>query len=202
MSVQQKRKRSSSSSGEKNNKKKQKLPSRKSVLKFASSAWILFSSQKRKSVREELKKENVDLQEDKLFGLTCKKLASQWKAMTIEQKKPYVLEFEKDKQRYIREKENLTGDQKKLLRLLKKQKKSKKKGSPKSSLSSYMIFVRAERAGIAAENPKMTFGEIGRALGKKWASLDLAAKENYHKMATVDRERYLSEMKTYKEKKN
>ncbi|PVU95523.1 hypothetical protein BB561_001772 [Smittium simulii] len=62
------------------------------------SAYMFFSQE----YREKVKKENPDA----TFGQLGKILGEMWKTMTDEQKKPYALKAEKDKQRYETEKAN------------------------------------------------------------------------------------------------
>ena len=57
----------------------------------------------------------------------------------------------------------------------KKDAKDKKPRKP----SPYMNFCKKERAGIVKANPKATFGEVGKLLGKKWGSLSDGAKAKF-----------------------
>lgn len=50
----------------------------------------------------------------------------------------------------------------------KKEKKKKDPNAPKGALSGYMFFVKEKRAEVAAQNPEMAFGEIGKELGRLW----------------------------------
>ncbi|CAO3672075.1 unnamed protein product [Rhizopus stolonifer] len=43
--------------------------------------------------------------------------------------------------------------------------------APKRGLSAYMFFSQDNRAVVKEENPKATFGEIGKLLGEKWKNL-------------------------------
>ena len=60
-------------------------------------------------------------------------------------------------------------------------KKSAKKDKPKEKKppSGYMLFCKQERPGIVKKNPKMAFGEVGKALGAAWGKLSDAQKAKY-----------------------
>jgi hypothetical protein len=79
----------------------------------------------------------------------------------------------------------------------KKEKAPKDKDAPKRPLSAYMFFSKDMRDVIKAENPSITFGETGKALGAKWAEADEPTKKKYTEMADEDKERYAKEMKAY-----
>merc|ERR550514_1293382 len=44
-----------------------------------------------------------------------------------------------------------------------------------------MLFCKQERPGIVKKNPKMAFGEVGKALGAAWGKLSDAQKAKYKK---------------------
>lgn len=57
-------------------------------------------------------------------------------------------------------------------------KKAKKDpNAPKKALSAFMIFSQENRQNIKDQNPKATFGEMGKLLGAAWKELDEKAKE-------------------------
>ena len=61
-----------------------------------------------------------------------------------------------------------------------------------------MFFSSAMRDTVKAENPDITFGQVGKALGEKWKELDAAGKEQYEAKAREDKSRYETEMAAYK----
>ena len=70
--------------------------------------------------------------------------------------------------------------------------------APKRPLSAYLAYVRAERDSVASTLPAdHTFGDVGKALGARWQTLDDAAKTPYAAEAAVDRQRYADAMATY-----
>ncbi len=65
-------------------------------------------------------------------------------------------------------------------------KKGAKKGSKKGSgtTSPYILFVKEARAEVVKKNPKLTFGEVGKELGKLWKSLSADKKKKYETAAS------------------
>ena len=62
-----------------------------------------------------------------------------------------------------------------------KTEKASKKGAPKEkkALTLYMLFCKQARPNIVKENPSLSFGECGRALGLAWGKLSDAEKATY-----------------------
>jgi len=54
-----------------------------------------------------------------------------------------------------------------------------KKSAGKKKLSGYMKFSQERRPGLKTEQPDLTFGEIGKALGAEWKALSEADKAKY-----------------------
>lgn len=75
--------------------------------------------------------------------------------------------------------------------------KKKDPNAPKRSLSAYMFFANENRDIVRAENPGITFGEVGRMLGDKWKALSDEDKEPYNSKAAVDKKRYEKEKAEY-----
>jgi hypothetical protein len=55
--------------------------------------------------------------------------------------------------------------------------KSAKKDGVKKAPSAYIIFCSEKRGDVKAANPEATFGELGKLLGKLWASMSEEQKE-------------------------
>ncbi|KAG0751912.1 hypothetical protein G6F57_017189 [Rhizopus arrhizus] len=76
----------------------------------------------------------------------------------------------------------------------KKARRSKKDPSaPKRGLSAYMFFSQDQRPNVKEENPKASFGEIGKILGERWKALSEEEKKPYLKKAEDDKKRYEDE---------
>ena len=54
------------------------------------------------------------------------------------------------------------------------------KGKKKKGPSGYMKFVQEHYKEVEKENPGLSFGEIGKTLGKMWRELSEEEKEEYY----------------------
>ena len=64
----------------------------------------------------------------------------------------------------------------------------------KKPISAYMYFVRDTRPGIKLKNPKASFADIGKELGKAWQELLKPDKSKYEDKAEKDKLRYVNEV--------
>mmetsp|Transcript_23978 Transcript_23978/g.52365 ORF Transcript_23978/g.52365 Transcript_23978/m.52365 type:complete len:88 (-) Transcript_23978:325-588(-) len=76
-------------------------------------------------------------------------------------------------------------------------KKKKDPNAPKRPLAAYMFFCKEMRESVKEENPEVTFGEIGKILGKKWADAEADEKKRFTELADKDKVRYDKEKKEY-----
>lgn len=84
-----------------------------------------------------------------------------------------------------------------------KRKSSRKKkdpDAPKRSLSAYMFFANENRDIVRAENPGISFGQVGKLLGEKWKALTADDKVPYESKAETDKKRYEKEKAEYAKK--
>lgn len=72
--------------------------------------------------------------------------------------------------------------------------------APKRSLSAYMFFANENRDIVRAENPGISFGQVGKMLGEKWKELSSDDKAPYEKKADDDKKRYEKEKAEYAKK--
>ncbi|CCD22684.1 high-mobility group nucleosome-binding protein NDAI_0A05290 [Naumovozyma dairenensis CBS 421] len=75
--------------------------------------------------------------------------------------------------------------------------RKKDPNAPKRGLSAYMFFANDNRDIVKAENPNITFGQIGKVLGAKWKELNDEEKQPYQDKADADKKRYESEKELY-----
>lgn len=75
--------------------------------------------------------------------------------------------------------------------------RKKDPNAPKRALSAYMFFANENRDIVRAENPGITFGQVGRILGEKWKALSDEEKQPYEAKAEADKKRYESEKELY-----
>ena len=71
-----------------------------------------------------------------------------------------------------------------------------------STLQSVHPWLRRGRAAqLKKDKPDLSFGEVGKELGKMWKEVDEKAKEKYNAMAKKEKERADKEIAAYKAKK-
>ncbi|CAH2351911.1 non-histone chromosomal protein 6 [[Candida] railenensis] len=78
--------------------------------------------------------------------------------------------------------------------------KKKDPDAPKRSLSAYMFFANENRDIVRAENPGISFGQVGKLLGEKWKALTGDEKVPYETKAETDKKRYEKEKAEYAKK--
>lgn len=78
--------------------------------------------------------------------------------------------------------------------------KKKDPDAPKRSLSAYMFFANENRDIVRAENPGISFGQVGKLLGDKWKQLSAEDKGPYDSKAEADKKRYEKEKAEYAKK--
>lgn len=173
-------------------KRRRKL-SRRNILRGTKTAWIFYCNKNRSKVLAA----NPQLS----FGDVCKELAPQWKAMSAEEKQPYIDLHLQDKKRFLEQSANLTDEQKKALKQDKKQKREVKKNKPKPGLSPYMFFVINKRQEVVKEAPEANFQYIGKILGTKWNEMTEEEKAPFTEMSKKDKLRYREELSKYEDER-
>jgi structure-specific recognition protein 1 len=107
----------------------------------------------------------------------------------------------KEKERYAREMKDYTPEERFGSKETGKTKKAKKDpNAPKGAKGAFMYFSSEYRDKIKEENPNISFGEIGRALGEKWKVISSEEKAKFEEMAKKDKERHRREMAEYNAK--
>ena len=142
--------------------KKEKDPA---APKRPKSSYIIFCGAK----RDEIKKKNPDMKGKEILS----KLGEMWKALNDKQKKKYVDEANKDKERY-------EGDMNEYVPSEGFEKKDKKKSKAKRAPSGYIIFCGDKREEVKTENPEMKATEITKELGRQWRELSQEEKDEYN----------------------
>lgn len=171
---------------------KKKVKKDKNAPKKARSAYTYFGN----DMRETIKAENSDLS----FAETNKLLGERWKALDSDDKQKYEDMAAEDKKRYKKEMANYTPPD--ASRDKKGKTKAKKDpNAPKKPMSSFMYFSTETRPKIKAENPGISFGELGKKAGELFRNLTQEEKKVYEKKAATDKIRYEKEMEAYKSSK-
>ncbi|KAL7159950.1 hypothetical protein ABFS83_01G062500 [Erythranthe nasuta] len=171
----------------------------------------------------EVKKEYPDADFKEMSNL----IATKWKTVTAEEKKPYEEKYQAEKEAYLKivgnekrehEAMRLFEDehkQKTAMELLeqylqflqeadkkdtKKAKKEKDPLKPKHPMSAYFIFSNERRAALVADNKNVV--EIAKITGEEWKNMSDKQKLPYEKRAIKNKEQYAKEMEVYKQKKD
>ncbi|XP_037070949.1 high mobility group protein DSP1-like [Pollicipes pollicipes] len=144
--------------------------------------------------REEHRKKHPN--EAIAFSAFSKKCSERWKVMSDKEKKRFVDMADKDKTRYEAEMRTYVpppGGKKG-----KGKRRTKDPNAPKRALSAFFWFCNDERPALRAAHPDHSVGDLAKALGKKWAETDEAARRKFELMAEKDKARYSREMAAYK----
>ena len=142
--------------------KKEKDPA---APKRPKSSYIIFCGAK----RDEIKKKNPEMKATEITS----KLGEIWQSLNDKQKKKYVDEAGKDKERYEEEMNEYVPSEG-------FEKKGKKKSKAKRAPSGYIIFCQDKREEIKSENPEMKATEITKELGRQWKELSQEEKDEYN----------------------
>jgi len=87
------------------------------------------------------------------------------------------------------------GGKEKKEKRVRKVKKTKLAGQPKRGMSSYFLWMNANREDIKKENPDFTIGDIAKKAGELWKAL--SDKTEWEEKAAKDKKRYEVEYKTW-----
>ena len=123
--------------------------------------------------------------------------------MAAEEKAKYEKMAATDKERYAKEMEDYTppagsGGKKKSPA---KKKAKKDPNAPKKAQSAFMFFSGKMRPKVKAENPDISFGDLGKRIGELYRALTPEEKEPYEKMAADDKKRFAQASAAYETKK-
>jgi len=168
--------------------KKRKQSNRRKVIKDPNapkkpkSAYLFFCDQERPKLQA---------RGDLTFGEVGKELGKQWK-VTTDRRKFEVMAVE-DKARYDEQMEDYDAPPVRYKN--EKGKKYKDPNHPKKGKSAYLFFCEIERPKLEAA--EMTFGEVGKELGRRWKEVPEAEKAIFKAQAAEDKARYEDEMEDY-----
>ena len=160
--------------------------------------YMMFCSQEREKVQEEIGSKNM--------GQVTAELSKRWAALDVEVKNGFHLESKKKKEKYEEELKAYKPSEEFLKRKAEveannagdvKAKKLKDKDAPKMASNPYIIFCRKERQNVQKELACTDKGQVMSELGKRWAALDADAKAVFELESKKEKERYEEEMKVY-----
>jgi len=144
------------------------------------SAYFLFSQEERLKV----KSENPDLS----ITEVAKELGKRWATLDPALKAQYEQRYQEARKLYEAEMSHY-----------KPQKKKKDPNAPKQPLSAYFIFSTEERLKVKEINPNFSICDIAKELGRRWADMDPALKQQYQARAEEERQKYDNDMATYRQ---
>ncbi|DAZ98838.1 TPA: hypothetical protein N0F65_000994 [Lagenidium giganteum] len=157
--------------------------------KRGKSPYIMFSMEK----REEIK---AQLPPDAKVTEVMRAIANAWAKMTDEDKHPWKIAAEADKQRYEEEMATYDGP----LRVPNKRAK-KHPDAPKRASSAFLFYSQVMRPRIKAEHPEMKNTDISKQLGEAWAKATEQQKAPFAEKEREDRARYRREMEEWNNNK-
>ncbi|WP_411025487.1 hypothetical protein, partial [Salmonella sp. s55004] len=131
-----------------------------------------------------------------VFADFSKECAALWKPMTIDDKKPFQDNADKDKVRYDKEMSHYKppkGEKK-----MGGKRRKKDPNAPKRNLSAFFLFSNDERAKVRAQHPEWNVGLVAKQLSVQWRAIDPTLKAKYDQGAVNDKERYQKAMAAYK----
>ena len=146
--------------------------------------YLEFSGEERPRILEELG--NLSATE------VAKEVGIRWKNLAREEKKKYEDRFHENREKYRIEKDNFEDATKTLAAPAITQKKRKKKDpkAPKRPLSPFMEFCKEERSKIIADLGKISIGDMGKELGRRWGRLSNEEKQPFEARSTSNQLSY------------
>jgi len=163
--------------GQKVNQKPMKDPN---APKKPLSAYFLFSQEERLKV----KGENPDMS----ITEVAKELGKRWATIDPVAKQSYEAKYQESRKLYDAEMSHY-----------KPQKKKKDPNAPKQPLSAYFIFSTEERLKVKEGNPNYSICDVAKELGRRWADMDPALKQQYQARAEEERQKYDVDMASYRQ---
>jgi hypothetical protein len=79
----------------------------------------------------------------------------------------------------------------------KNKRKRKDPNAPKKPMTSYMLYMQAQRAAVVAANPSLKFGDVSKKISEDWKVLPEDQKKIYEDKAAAEKARYDGQMKSY-----
>jgi high mobility group protein B2 len=157
--------------------------------KRGKSPYILFSMEKRDEIK-------ATLEPDAKVTDIMRAIADAWAKMADEDKQPWKIAAEQDKQRYEEEMASYDGP----LRVPNKRAK-KHPDAPKRASSAFLFYSQVMRSRIKSENPDMKNTDISKQLGEAWSKATESQKAPFVEKEREDRARYKREMEEWNQTK-
>jgi len=94
-----------------------------------------------------------------------KEIIEKWKGLSEVEKRPFVEQSKKDRERYVKQKEDY------------------QKNKPKRPLNAYLLFFQSVRPDLVKKNPGDSIVDTAKKIGIMWKSLPLQQKEKFEAQA-------------------
>jgi len=163
------------------NKKKKKDPN---APKKALTSYMYFMNRNRASIKEK--------NPEATFGELARLVAAAFRALTPEQKQKYIDLSTIDKGRYQKQMQNYIPPKGSSV-----PKKYKDPNKPKRAMTSFMCFANATRPQVKIDQPNLSFGDVGKTLGRLFRELTPEEKDKFIQIANKDKVRYAKAMEVY-----
>jgi len=168
-------------------KKKMKLKKAPQAPKRFKSAYMFFSIEKHREIREELGEERASKERT---TSVAKMVSEAWKNISDEERDHWETIAQKDKARYDLAKSTYTGPWKVPVST---RRRKKDPTAPKRPMSSYLAYSKKNRSLVKANNPYASNTEISRMVSRMW-------KEEKEEVRNIFIEEEAILRKIYKEK--
>lgn len=166
--------------------KKSKKPTKDpNAPKRPMSAFFLYMG----ALRESFKEDNPEMSNKDIVS----SISANWNELSDEDKTPFNEEAADLKKEYLVKKAEYDSKHG-------ASKAAKDPNAPKRPMSSYFLFSNEKRAEIKAENPDITFGEVGKKTSELWKALTADEKKPYDENYLAAKEKYKVDIAEYYEK--
>ena len=153
--------------------------------KHFKSPYVCFATAHQADVKKELG-ENAKVPD------VTQRLGEMWRSISLEERKIWDAEAEKDKARYMREKAAYKGPWK-----VPSKKKKKHPDAPKRPMSAFLFFSQKLRGELKAKYPEKRNTEISRMLGEMWRNAPADVREKHVRREAEEREIYKKELEDF-----
>ena len=159
--------------------------------KKARTAYIIFSTEEGKRVREA----NPEMSAIEVV----KELGRRWGTLEAPKKSGYEERAAVDRERYNDEMESYSPPASPEYGSAKKGKRVKDPNAPKRPVSAYLSFFTVENKKVRAANPTLSVSDVMKETAARWTRLDNKARQPWEEKAAADKQRYVNELAVYNE---
>eukprot|EP00743_Colponemidia_sp_Colp-15_P001791 GILK01001955.1.p1 GENE.GILK01001955.1~~GILK01001955.1.p1 ORF type:complete len:177 (+),score=34.17 GILK01001955.1:82-612(+) len=169
---------------DKSNARRRRAKKHPKAPKRALSAYMIFG----KAVRPEIIAQVGDVHVTEIM----REIGRRWGAMSEEEKQPYELKAQEDKQRYAGEMSTYDGPM-----TVQTRRGKKDPNMPKRAMSAYMYFAEEIRPEVKRTFPDLPVTEVMKEIARRWQALSEEDRKPYDMKADEDKKRYDREKADY-----